>query len=245
MDFHFMSDTFLSLLAGVPKTLQLASISITAGAGFALILASLRLYGPWPVRMLVRGYVFAFRGTPLLVQIFLIYYGFGQISAVRHSFAWVYLREPFWCAVLALSMNTAAYGAEIIRGGILSVPYGQIEAAWACGMSGTRTFRRIIFPLALRQVLPAYSNEIILIIKSTSLASIITLMEVTGIAYKVISQTYNAVPVFVCAGAIYLLINFAITRVMQYFERKLTPHLRPWPVRRDEKKGSIKGMPTT
>ncbi|PTQ96506.1 octopine/nopaline transport system permease protein [Paraburkholderia sp. GV068] len=244
MNFHFMSDTFLSLLAGVPKTLQLASISITAGAVFALILASLRLYGPWPVRTLVRGYVFVFRGTPLLVQIFLIYYGLGQISTVRHSFAWVYLREPFWCAVLALSMNTAAYGAEIIRGGILSVPYGQIEAAWACGMSGARTFRRIIFPLALRQVLPAYSNEIILIVKSTSLASIITLMEVTGIAYKVISQTYNAVPVFVCAGAIYLLINFAITRVLQYFERRLTPHLRPRPVRRDEEKGSIKRMPT-
>lgn len=244
MDFHFMSDTFLSLLAGVPKTLQLATISITAGAVLAFTLASLRLYGPWPVRMAVRGYIFVFRGTPLLVQIFLIYYGLGQITAIRHSFAWAYLREPFWCAVLALSMNTGAYAAEIIRGGILSVPYGQIEAAWACGMSGKRTFLRIILPVGLRQVLPAYSNEIILIVKSTSLASIITLMEVTGIAYKVISQTYNAVPVFVCAGTIYLVINFFITRVMLLLERKLTPHLRPRAIERDGEDGSIARIPT-
>lgn len=226
MDFQFVADTFLSLISGVPKTLQLAGISVSAGAVLAVILACLRLYGPRPISVLVRAYVFTFRGTPLLVQIFLIYYGLGQLPAIRHSFIWVYLREPFWCAVLALSLNTAAYGAEIIRGGILSVPYGQVEAAWACGMSGFRTFRRIIFPIALRQALPAYSNEIILMIKSTSLASIITLMEVTGIAYKLISETYNAVPVFVCAGAIYLLINFFITRAMQLLERRLTPHLR-------------------
>jgi octopine/nopaline transport system permease protein len=226
MDLQFIADTLRSLLSGVPKTLHLAGISVSAGAVLAVILACLRLYGPKPISVLVRAYVFTFRGTPLLVQIFLIYYGLGQLSTIRHSFLWVYLREPFWCAVLALSLNTAAYGAEIIRGGILSVPYGQIEAAWACGMSGFKIFRRIIFPIALRQALPAYSNEIILMIKSTSLASIITLMEVTGIAYKLISETYNAVPVFVCAGAIYLLINFFVTRVMQYVERRLTPHLR-------------------
>jgi octopine/nopaline transport system permease protein len=230
MDYQFFADTVFSLLSGVPKTLQLAAISISSGAVLAVVLASLRLYGPWTLRTLVSAYVFVFRGTPLLVQIFLIYYGLGQLSAVRHSFLWVYLREPFWCAVLALALNTAAYGAEIIRGGILSVPYGQIEAAWACGMSGLTTFRRITFPVALRQALPAYSNEIILMVKSTSLASIITLMEVTGIAYKIISETYNAVPVFVCAGSIYLLINFVVTRVLQYIERRLTPHLR----RRDE-----------
>jgi octopine/nopaline transport system permease protein len=241
MDFQFVADTVLSLLSGVPKTLQLAAISISVGAVLAVILACLRLYGPWPVRTLVRGYVFAFRGTPLLVQIFLIYYGLGQLSAVRHSFLWVYLREPFWCAVLALALNTAAYGAEIIRGGILSVPYGQVEAAWACGMSGFKTFRRIIFPVALRQALPAYSNEIILMVKSTSLASIITLMEVTGIAYKIISETYNAVPVFVCAGGIYLFINFIVTRVLQYFERRLTPHLRRRSDDSKETKGRIKG----
>ncbi|KVW14640.1 ABC transporter permease [Burkholderia cepacia] len=240
MDYQFLADTVLSLLSGVPKTLQLAAISISSGAILAVILASLRLYGPWPLRTLVRAYVFAFRGTPLLVQIFLIYYGLGQLSSVRHSFLWVYLREPFWCAVLALALNTAAYGAEIIRGGILSVPYGQIEAAWACGMSGLKTFRRIVFPVALRQALPAYSNEIILMVKSTSLASIITLMEVTGIAYKIISETYNAVPVFVCAGSIYLLINFLVTRVLQYIERRLTPHLRRREDDSKESKGRIR-----
>jgi octopine/nopaline transport system permease protein len=225
-DLNFLEETLLSLLAGVPRTLQLAIISVTAGAILAVLLASTRLYGPRPARLLVRGYVFAFRGTPLLVQMFLIYYGLGQLPSVRHSFMWAYLREPFWCAILALTLNTAAYGAELVRGGILSVPYGQIEAARACGMPSLMTFRRITFPVALRQILPAYGNEIILMIKSTSLASIITLMEVTGIAYKLISQTYKAIPVFVCAGAIYLLINFIVTRLMQRLERRLTPHLR-------------------
>lgn len=226
MNFQFFADTLLSLLSGVPKTLQLAAISVSAGAVLAVILVTLQLYGPKPFALLVRVYVFAFRGTPLLVQLFLIYYGLGQLVFVRHSFLWAYLREPFWCAILALSLNTAAYGAVILRGGILSVPYGQIEAAWACGMSGPNTFRRIIFPVALRQALPAYSNEVILMIKSTSLASIITLMEITGIAYKLISETYNAIPIFVCAGAIYLFINFVITRAIQSLETRLSPHLQ-------------------
>ncbi|SIN80533.1 ABC transporter permease [Paraburkholderia phenazinium] len=240
MNFQFVADTLLSLLSGVPKTLELAAISVSAGAVLAVILATLQLYGPKPLVLLVRAYVFAFRGTPLLVQLFLIYYGLGQLAFVRHSFLWAYLREPFWCAILALSLNTAAYGAVIIRGGILSVPYGQVEAAWACGMSGPKTFRRIVFPVALRQALPAYSNEVILMIKSTSLASIITLMEVTGIAYKLISETYNAIPIFICAGAIYLFINFVITRAMQYVEKRLSPHLQRRPVEVLDAKGHVK-----
>ena len=122
------------------------------------------------------------------MQIFLIYYGLGQFPEIRQSFLWPFLREPYWCALLALTLNTAAYSSEIIRGGILSVPFGQIEAARACGMSRWLIFRRITVPQGLRVALPAYGNEIILMTRSTALASVITLMEVTGIASKIISR---------------------------------------------------------
>jgi len=167
-----------------------------------------------------------FRGTPLLVQIFLIYYGLGQFPAIRDSIAWPFLRQPYWCALLALTLNTAAYSSEIIRGGILSVPFGQIEAARACGMSRWLIFRRITVPQGLRVALPAYGNEIILMTRSTALASVITLMEVTGIASKIIAETFRTVEVFVCAGAIYLVINFAISRLIALLERRLAPQVR-------------------
>src|SRR5262249_38108012 len=155
-----------------------------------------------------------------------IYYGLGQFPAVRSSLLWPFLREPYWCAVLALTLNNAAYASEIFRGGILAVPSGQIEAARACGMSRLLLFHRIVLPLAIRSALPAYGNEMISMVKATSLASVITLMEVTGIAAKLISETYRAIEVFVLAGAIYLVLNFALTRLIMLAEHRLTPHLR-------------------
>lgn len=231
MDFAFAWKTLLTLLAAVPLTLQLAAGAIIPGTFLALLLASARLSGAavldWPARL----YIFAFRGTPLLVQIFLIYYGLGQFPAVRHSLLWPFLREPYWCALLALMLNTAAYSAEIIRGGMLSVPHGQIEAARACGMPPFMIFRRVTLPLAVRQALPGYGNEMISMVKATSLASIVTLMEITGTAAKVISETYRVVEVFVVAGAIYLAINFVLTRLVVLAEHALSPHQRqprPW-----------------
>jgi octopine/nopaline transport system permease protein len=213
----------------VPLTLQLALLATMLGAVLALALAAMRVSGVAILDAAARLYVFAFRGSPLLVQIFLIYYGLGQFRAVRSSVLWPFLREPYWCAVLALTLNTAAYASEIIRGGLLAVPHGQIEAARACGMSRSLAFRRIILPLALRQALPAYGNELIIMVKATSLASIITLMEITGIAAKLVSETYRVIEVFVVAGALYLVINFALTRLVMAVEYWLTPHLRPAP----------------
>ena len=129
MDFDFLGETFVLLVSGVPLLLNLAFFSITAGAVLAVVLALMRLSGHPLLDRAAQGYVFVFRGTPLLVQIFLIYYGLGQFPEVRESFAWPFLRQPYWCALLALTLNTAAYSSEIIRGGILSVPFGQIEAA--------------------------------------------------------------------------------------------------------------------
>jgi octopine/nopaline transport system permease protein len=226
MDLPFLYETLLTLVAALPLTLQLAASAISLGAFLALALALCRISGILPLDWFARTYIFVFRGTPLLVQIFLIYYGLGQFREVRHSMFWFVLRDPYWCAVIALMLNTAAYSAEIIRGGLLAVPYGQVEAARACGMSRFLVFRRITMPLAIRQALPAYSNEMISMVKATSLASVITIMEVTGVAAKLISETYRAVEVFIVAGAIYLAINFILTRLVAFAEYQLSPHLR-------------------
>jgi len=226
MNLQFYTESFMQMMSGVPLTLQLAASSIVFGAILALLFALMRLSGITVLDWIARLYVFVFRGTPLLVQIFIIYYGLSQFPSVRYSFLWPILREPYWCAIIALTLNNAAYASEIIRGGLLSVPSGQIEAAKACGMSRFTSFRRIVMPLAIRQALPGYGNEMISMVKATSLASIITLMEVTGIAAKLIAESYRAIEVFVIAGAIYLAINFVLTRVLMFAEYKLTPYLR-------------------
>ena len=237
MDIAFATETLVSLLAALPLTLQLATTAIALGAVLALSLALARLSGIFVLEWFARLYVFVFRGTPLLVQIFLIYYGISQFAAVRHSIFWPMLREPYWCAVFALMLNTAAYGSEIIRGGLQSVPHGQVEAARACGMPRLMIFRRIVMPLAIRQALPGYGNEMISMVKATSLASIITLMEITGVAARIISETYRVIEVFVVAGAIYLTINFLLTRLVAFAECRLSPQLRqPMPIA-----GKLKG----
>jgi octopine/nopaline transport system permease protein len=236
MDLAFMAETFRKLLEGVPLTLNLAAASVACGAVLAMGLAALRVSGVPALDWIARTYVFVFRGTPLLVQIFLIYYGLGQFRPTLQAWGlWAFFREPYWCALTALALNTGAYASEIIRGGLQSVPAGQVEAARACGMSRWTLFRRIVFPIAARQALPGYGNESILMVKATSLASVITMMEVTGIAQKLISQTFRAVEIFICAGAIYLVLNFLVTRAIMALEHWLSPHLRGAPDIREPK----------
>ena len=235
MDFAFLWETFLHLLSGVPLTLNLALVSTALGGVLAVLLMLMRLSSLPPLGWVAQLYVFVFRGTPLLVQIFVIYYGLGQFRPALQSWGlWVFFREPYWCAIFALSLNTAAYGSEILRGGLQAVPHQQVEAARASGMWGFLLYRRIIFPIAIRQALPAYGSEIILMVKATSLASVITMLEVTGLAAKLISQSYRAVEVFVVAGLIYLILNFVITRLVALIEWWLSPHLRPVPTRPSE-----------
>lgn len=217
----FLADTMLRLLRGVPLTVQLAATSVAAGAVLALALALLQASSRVGAGA-VGAYVFVLRGTPLLVQIFLVYYGLGQFPAVRQSVLWPFLRQAYWCAMLALTLNTAAYGAEIIRGGLASVPAGAVEAGRALGLSRLLALRLIVLPIALRQALPAYGNEVALMVKSTSLASVITLMEVTGIAHALISETYRAIEVFLCAGAIYLALNALVAHAVWRLERRLS-----------------------
>jgi octopine/nopaline transport system permease protein len=227
MDFTLMMESVLPILKGARLTVELVVLSLALGFPMAVITAVIRRSRiAWASR--VMGiYVFAIRGTPLLVQIFLIYYGLGQFEWIRESFLWPVLRNPFWCAIIALSINTTAYGSEIIRGGLESVPWGEVEAGRSIGMSGVLLFMRIIFPVAIRQALPAYGNEVILMVKATSLASTITIMEMTGVANVIMAENYRPLEAFIIAGSVYLLINFILTRIVQSIEWYLSGHLRP------------------
>lgn len=226
MNFELMIETFPKLLSGLNLTIQLVTISLLLGFCLAIGLALLRLSNNTFLSFFAKTYIFYFRGTPLLVQIFLIYYGIAQFEIIRETFVWSFFKEAYWCGILALTLNTCAYSSEIIRGGIQSVPFGQIESAKSVGMSRFLLYRRIILPIAFRQALPAYGNEIILMVKATSLVSTITLMEITGIARLIIAKTFSPVEIFIVAGLIYLTINFIVTRLVNFCEIKLTPYLR-------------------
>lgn len=214
------------LLRGVPLTLELTALSVAVGLVLAIGLAACRSSRFLALRGLSGGYLFVFRGTPLLVQLFLLYYGLSQFSSVRASVFWVALRDPFWCSALALALNTAAYASEIIRGGVLSVPAGHLEAARAVGMSRMTILRRVVVPMVARQALPAYGNELILMIKATSLASTVTLLEITGIARQIISRSYAVFEVFIAAGMLYLLLNMATVAGVHWLENRLHPDRR-------------------
>jgi octopine/nopaline transport system permease protein len=227
MDFELMLDSIPKIFGGARLTVLLVTLSLSMGFVLAIIVALLRR-SKIPVLVIpIKAYVFVMRGTPLLVQIFLIYYGVGQFEIIRQSVFWVVLKSPFWCAIIALTINTTAYGSEIIRGGLESVQFGEVEAARSFGMSGFLLFRRIIFPIAMRQALPAYGNEVILMVKATSLASTITIMEMTGIANTIMAENYRPMEAFIVAGSFYLTLNFIMTRLIQLIEWRLSGHLRP------------------
>lgn len=210
-----------SFLEGAWLTLQLVGISVIAGLILALPLGIARASRHFPVRALPYAYIFFFRGTPLLVQLFLVYYGMAQFDAVRQSALWPYLRAPYWCAIITMTMHTAAYIAEIIRGAIQNVPHGEIEAARALGMSRSQALLHIILPRATRIGLPAYSNEVILMLKASALASTITLLELTGMARKIAARTYMHEEMFLTAGLIYLVIAFILMQGFKALERWL------------------------
>ena len=220
MNIDMILSALPALLSGAWVTVQLVVLSLALGFVLALFVAFGRLSSNRVISGVTGGYVFLFRSTPLLVQIFLIYYGLGQFAGIRESFLWPVLREAYWCAIIALTLNTAAYTGEILRGGIQAVPFGQIEAARALGMSRPMLYRRIVLPQALRTILPAYGNEMIQMVQATSLASAITLVELTGAARTIASRSFQPVEMFIIAGAIYLVMTFAITQGVRWAERR-------------------------
>lgn len=229
IDTAFLLDTMRQLLAAVPTTLGLFILSVSIGAVIAGLLAWARVGNNWLLDRFARTYIFVFRGSPLLIQMFLLYYGLSQFRAVRHSPAWLVLRDPFDCAVISLALCTGGYAAEIFRSGLQAVPHTAIEAGRAIGMSRLLLFRRVIAPLALRAALPAYSTELVLMVKSTALASLVTVWEVTGVAERIITHTYRTMEVFLCAASIYLVLNFVLVRLLMMLEHHLSPDLRATP----------------
>ncbi|MGQ4273245.1 ABC transporter permease [Terrihabitans sp. B22-R8] len=225
IDFALIWEYLPQLIRGAGLSLQLLVLSGLLGLAIAFPLALLRT-SPNPfVAAGPYAYIFFFRGTPLLVQLFLVYYGLGQFAFVRDSVLWPFLREPYWCAVLTMGMHTGAYIAEILRGAIQAVPVGEEEAARALGMSKVTMLRRIILPRAVRIALPAYGNEVILMLKGSALASTITLLDLTGMARTIIAKTYAPVDIFLAAGAIYLAMSFVLVQLFRLLERRWNRHL--------------------
>ena len=220
MDFDLMTNSFPKLLNATIVTLKLLSVSLIIGLFIGLFFAVLRLNRNIYINKFAYGYSYIFRGTPLLVQIFIIYFGLGQIESVRSSFLWVVLKEPYWCAIIAFALNTGAYTSEILRSAFQTIKPGIIEAGKSLGISKKEIFYKIQIPIAIRQSLPAYGNEIILMLKGTSLASTVTLMDLTGVAKYIISTTFKPIEVFIVAGGIYLFITFLIHNLIGFLEKK-------------------------
>ena len=220
MDFELMINSFPKLINAAVITLKLLSVSLVVGLFIGLLFAILRLNKNIFINKFAYGYSYLFRGTPLLVQIFIIYFGLGQIESLRSSFLWVILKEPYWCAIIAFALNTGAYTSEILRSAFQTINPGFIEAGKSLGIPNKIIFYKIQIPIAIRQSLPAYGNEIILMLKGTSLASTVTLMDLTGVAKYIISTTFKPVEVFVVAGGIYLFMTFIIHNIIKFLEKK-------------------------
>ena len=220
MDLSLMASSLPKLLSAAVITIKLLSASLIIGLFIGLLFAILRLNKNSIINRFAYAYSYVFRGTPLLVQIFIIYYGLGQIEYFRSTFLWVIFKEPYWCAIIAFALNTGAYTSEILRSAFQTIKPGIIEAGKSLGISNKIIFYKIQIPVAIRQSLPAYGNEIILMMKGTSLASTVTLMDITGVAKHIVSTTYKPLEIFITAGGIYLFMTFLIHNLIKYLEKK-------------------------
>ena len=231
-DFDVIRESLPQFLSGTWLSIHLVVLSLSAGLAIAIPFAiAANSRNPW-VRRPVASYVYFFRGTPMLIQLLLIYYGLSQFEWMQAAWAdghpfWILFREPYFCAWLAFALNTGAYTTEIIAGSMRHIPHGEIEAAQAMGMTRFTQLRRIILPGALRRAIPAYSNEVILMLHATSLASIVTLLDLTGAAREVNSRHYLPFEAFLTAGLFYLALSLALVALFQRAEQRWLAHLQP------------------
>ncbi len=210
---------------GVWITVQLTAIALSVGFCIALPAGLARARKvPW-VTPLLGGYVYLFRGTPLLVQTFLIYYGLAQFDWVRESWAWTLLREPWWCAVIAFSLNSGAYSTEIIRGAIQTTPTGEIEAARALGLSPLQVNGLVLIPSALRRALPQFGNEVVFMLHGSAVASIITLQDILGAGRTLNAKFYLAYEGFLTAAVLYMAITFLLVLIFRGLEGRYLRHV--------------------
>ena len=220
MDLNFALENLPKLLRATKLTIELTLLSLLFGIFVGVFFAILRTGKNRMLFFISYYYSYVLRGTPLLVQIFIIYFGLAQLEWVRESFLWVFLKEPYSCAILAFTLNTGAYSSEIFRSAFETINKGIVEAAQGLGLSKINTFFKIKLPIAIRQSLPAYGNEMILMLKGTSLASTVTLLDLTGVAKHIISTTFRPVEVFIVAGSIYLIMTFIIHNFIKFLEKR-------------------------
>ncbi len=222
INFSLIIESLPEMLMGFGITLKLLFVSGFLGLILAITLLLMRLSGKFYLDWPAQVYIYVFRGTPILVQIFIIYYGLPQFDTIRESIFWPILREPTGCAILALTLNTGAYVSEILRGGVLAVDRGLLEAASALGMSVRHKFIYITTPIATRIALPAYSNDVVSLLKSTALASTITITDMTGIARTIVSETYAPYEIFISLAIVYMICTFGIQKLFGFFEKILS-----------------------
>jgi arginine/ornithine transport system permease protein len=227
MDLNVIRESLPLYLEGLWTTIWLVASALVLGLLLAVPLAILRTSRNPLVSWPVFGFTYFFRGTPLLVQLFMIYYGAAQFVGLRESFAWPLLSQAWFCALLAFTLNTAAYTTEIIRGAIQATPHGEVEAARACGMSPSLMFRRILLPSAFRRALPAYGNEVIFMLHGSAVASVVTIVDLTGAARIVNSRYYTPYEAFLTAAAFYMALTFTIVGLFRLLERHWHAHLKP------------------
>ena len=227
LDFYVVFQHWDLFLEGLFNTALLVILALLIGGALSIPLAIARAGKTPGLNQVIWVYVYIFRGTPLLVQTYLIYYGLGQFEFVRDSFLWPFLREAWWCALLAFTLNTAAYTTEIFRGVIESTPWGEIEAAKACGMSPATRMRRVVLPSALRRALPMYSNEVIFMLHGSVVASTVTIVDILGAGRTLNAKYYLAYEGFIAAAIIYMILVYGISKGFKAWEWKWHAHLRP------------------
>ncbi|QCO56461.1 ABC transporter permease subunit [Pseudorhodobacter turbinis] len=226
LDIALIAENFDRFLYGVWVTLNLTFLSLLLGGLLSIPMAIARASKHRVFNPLVQGYTYVFRGTPLLVQTYLIYYGVGQFEVIRESFLWdPILSSAWWCALIAFTLNTAAYTTELLRGAIADTPTGEVEAAIATGHSYRSRLRRIILPSAFRRAIPAYSNEVIFMLHGSVIASTITLQDILGVGRWLNGRYYLAYEGFITAALLYFLIVLCITWAFWGFERRYLRHL--------------------
>ncbi|MDO6458730.1 ABC transporter permease [Celeribacter halophilus] len=228
IDFILIYDNLGHFFEGALVTLQLTFLALLVGGLIAVPLAITRAYRKPILNPAIRVYTYVFCGTPLLVQVYLFYFGLGQFEAVRESVLWdPILSSSWWCVIIAFTLNTAAYTTEFLRGAIETTPRGEIEAAKACGMSPLTQMRLVVLPNAFRRALPAYSNEVIFTLHGSVIASTVTLQDLLGVGRWLNGRYYLAYEGFLTAMVFYMAIVFLITFAFKLAERRFLRHLRP------------------
>ena len=227
LDLPVITGSVPEFLRGMQVTLLLLVLSLGAGLALSVPLAVARASRkPW-LRGPVWLYTYVLRGTPLLVQLFMIYFGLAQFEWVRESAAWVLLRNAWFCAWLAFTLNTSAYTVEILAGAITATPHGEVEAARSLGMSGAAVLRRVVLPGSIRRALPQYGNEAVQMLHATAIASTVTLVEITRVARDVYANSFLTTEAFGTAAVIYGVLTALLVGGFRLLERRYLRHLRP------------------